>query len=450
MATLLIKGGTVINEGVIFQADLLIVDGLFHALIPFETGKVKADQIIDAAGLFVMPGIIDDQVHFREPGLESKGTIASESRAAVAGGITSFMEMPNTNPPTVSSELIKAKQAVAAETSWCNYSFYLGATNYNIQEIRNLNPDTVCGVKVFMGSSTGNLLVDHPESLKAIFATSTVPVAVHSEDEETIRMNMQTFLEKHGPDGHAALHPLIRSHEACVRCTERAIQLSRDTGGHLHLLHLSTAEEVEMIRKAKNEGVHVTGEVCVHHLFFTDSDYTTKENFIKWNPAIKTEADRAALVEGLLDGTIDIVATDHAPHEKEKKEGSYFQAPSGGPMVEHSLLLMLELSGRGLFSPENVVSWMAHKPAELFGIDKRGFIREGYHADLVLVKPDDPWVVDGDKTNYFVKWSPLDGMTLSNKVVTTIVNGRIVYHQGEFYPENRHPRPLRFTCRHEG
>ncbi|MFO7722614.1 MAG: dihydroorotase [Bacteroidales bacterium] len=447
MKKLLIKGGTIINEGVRYMADLLIVDGVFHSMLPFGTQSIRADQIIDASGLFVLPGIIDDQVHFREPGLETKGTIASESRAAVAGGITSFMEMPNTNPPTVTNELVKAKRAVAALTSWCNYSFYLGATNHNIQEIRNINPVEVCGVKVFMGSSTGNLLVDLPESLRSIFSSAGIPVAVHSEDEETIRANTRAYFAQYGPDGDASLHPMIRSHEACVLCTGRAIALSRETGGHLHLLHLSTAEEVEMIRKAKSQGVNVTGEVCVHHLFFTDSDYASRGNFIKWNPSIKSEADSRALIAGLKDGTIDIVATDHAPHEKEKKEGPYFQAPSGGPLVEHSLLAMLELAGRGLFSPEEVVTWMAHKPAELFGVDKRGFIREGFYADLVLVKPDDPWVVEGDKTNYLVKWSPLEGIELSHKVITTIVNGRIVYHQGEFFQENRHPMPLRFTCR---
>jgi dihydroorotase len=428
MATLLIKGGTIINEGVRFQADLLIVD---------------------ATGLYLLPGIIDDQVHFREPGLEAKGTIGSESRAAVAGGITSFMEMPNTNPPTVSNELLKVKIAIAAETSWCNYSFYLGATNYNIHEIRNLNPVETCGVKVFMGSSTGNLLVDNPDSLKAIFASAGVPVAVHSEDEETIRANNSVFMEHYGPEGHPALHPLIRSREACIICTEKAIALSRETGGHLHLLHLSTAEEVELIRKAKSEGLKVTGEVCVHHLYFNDQAYDTRGNFIKWNPSVKSETDRIALIEGLKDGTLDIVATDHAPHEKEKKEAPYFQAPSGGPMVEHSLPLMLDLASSGFFSFEDVVTWMSHRPAELFGIERRGFIREGYYADIVLVKPDEPWIVKGEKTHYHVKWSPLEGETLYHKVITTIVNGSIVYHQGEFFPENRKPKPLRFTCRKE-
>jgi len=443
MSSLLIKGGTIINEGRRYRGDLLIVDGMFTAVNQIFLEDPPADEVMDARGLLVMPGIIDDQVHFREPGLEHKGTLASESKAAVAGGITSFMEMPNTKPATTTIPLLQQKQQLAAAASWCNYSFYLGATNTNLPEIKQLNPEDVCGVKVFMGSSTGDLLVDNDDALRAIFRNAYIPVAVHSEDEETIKQNLNTFREKYGPLGYASLHPEIRSREACIKCTERAIQFAGETGGHLHLLHLSTAEEVEMIRAAKQQGVRVTAEVCVHHLYFSAQDYETKGDLIKWNPAIKTAEDREALREGLRQGILDVVATDHAPHSYSEKMAGYFNAPSGGPLVEHALPVMLKLVSEGVFSMEEVIRWMAHAPAELFKIHKRGYIREGYFADLVIVKPEE-WTIDGEATQYLVKWSPLQGVRMTHRVVSTIVNGHVVYHQGVFFEQHKASMPLRF------
>ncbi len=444
MASIGIKGGTLINEGKSIRVDLVLTDGFITDIR--NPGQLTDDcgEIIDATGKWIIPGIIDDQVHFRQPGLETKGTIGSESKAAVAGGITSFMDMPNTIPPTVTHGDLEVKEAVAEKDAWCNYSFYLGATNNNIREIRNIDPGRTCGIKVFMGSSTGNLLVDDVNALEAIFTGTTVPIAVHSEDEDTIRKNLDLFREKYADNPDPAIHPLVRSREACVKCTERAISLSEKTGGHLHLLHISTAEEVEMIRKARTKGIKVTAEVCVHHLFFTEEDYILKGNLIKWNPAIKTTRDRDALIKGLRDGIIDIVATDHAPHEYSLKIGNYFSAPSGGPMVEHSLLVMLELADRGLFSVTDVVKWMAHSPADLFRINKRGYIRTGYHADIVLVNPNASWRVKGVETQYLVKWSPLEELELKHRVETTIVNGKIVFNKGTFRDENRQPMPLVF------
>lgn len=442
MATLLIHGGTVINEGVTSVRDILIKDGFFCNLD--EVPESLVDERIDAHGLWVLPGIIDDQVHFREPGLETRGTIASESRAAVAGGITSYMEMPNTIPPAVTIGLVEEKMKIAAERSWCNYSFYLGATNDNLEEIKKITPEHICGLKVFMGSSTGNLLVDDPEALHQLFLHSPVPVAVHSEDEETIIRNLQIYREMYGEDPNPSIHALIRSEEACVKCTQRALAYCEATGGHLHLLHLSTAREVALIREAKKAGLHVTAEVCVHHLYFSDQDYAHRGNFIKWNPSVKREDDRLELIEGLLDGTIDIVATDHAPHEYEKKAGPYFSSPSGGPMVEHSLVAMLQLAEKGYFTTADVVRWMAHQPADLFKVDRRGYIKEGYYADLVLVNPNDHWTVKGEHTQYKVRWSPLEGTEFNARVYATLVNGRCVYRQGEFFKENCNPMPLQF------
>lgn len=445
MSSILIKGGTVVNEGSAVKMDLLISDSVIQEIGTSLKGITGSEIVIDAEGCIVLPGIIDDQVHFRQPGLEQKGTIASESRAAVAGGVTTFMEMPNTIPPATTLQLLKDKERIADAESWANYSFYLGATNSNIEEIRKIDPTHVCGVKVFMGSSTGNLLVDDENALNGIFLNSLVPVAVHSEDEDTIQKNLHHFRKKYGDSVAASLHPEIRSREACILCTQRAINHCETTGGHLHLLHISTAEEVQMVREAKKQGLAITAEVCVHHLFFSDEDYLSKGNLIKWNPAIKSKSDRDALVKGLLDRTIDIVATDHAPHELDKKLDSYFNAPSGGPMVEHSLVAMLELSGRGLFSLYDVVDWMAHKPASLFRIDRRGFLRKGYFADITVVKNGDPWKVRGEDTCYKVKWSPLEGEIFHNRIITTIVNGEIVYNQGVFYEENRKPMALRFN-----
>ena len=444
MPKILIKGGTLVDEGSRRRADITIKDELILSVEIDVDDFNGFDLVIDAENHLVLPGIIDDQVHFRQPGLELKGTIASESRAAVAGGVTSFMEMPNTIPPTVNIEEWNRKNDFAANDAWCNYSFYLGATNDNLDEILKADPKSTCGIKVFMGSSTGNLLVDDDKALRNIFRKSQIPVAVHSEDEETINKNIEILRKKYGTSAKPAIHPEIRSREACVRCTERALNYSAETGGHLHLLHISTADEVVMIRNAKRSGLNVTAEVCVHHLLFTDQDYERKGNLIKWNPAIKSRSDRDALVEGLLDGTIDIVATDHAPHELDKKLDNYFNAPSGGPMVEHSLVVMLELVKKNLFSLEQVVKWMCHNPARLFRIDRRGFVQNGYFADLVIVRQNAPWQLRGKEANYLVRWSPLEGEHFTNKVVTTIVNGKVVYDNGVFKEENRHPMQMKF------
>ncbi len=440
MSGILIKGGSIINEGQIFEEDLAILDSYI-----VDPSRVKnPERVLDATGLWVMPGIIDDQVHFRQPGLEMKGTIATESMAALAGGITSFMEMPNTLPPATTLELVKQKEDIAKRDSWCNYSFYLGATNNNLKEIRSIDPRTVCGVKVFMGSSTGDLLVDDEDALFNLFSESKVPVAVHSEDEETIRRNLSFYREKFGNAADPAIHPIVRSEEACVLCTARAIEYCRRTGGHLHLLHISTGREVDMIREAKLEGLNISAEVCVHHLWFSKEDYAVKGNLIKWNPSIKETSDRQELLEGLLDKTLDIVATDHAPHELEKKMLNYFDAPSGGPLVQYSLLMMLELARERKCHVTDVMNWMAHKPASLFKIDRRGYLRKGFYADVILVDPNAQWKVLGDQTFSKVKWSPLDGTVLHHKVITSIVNGKILYEKGSFIKDNRLPMALQF------
>ncbi len=444
MGTILIKGGTIVNEGNRYRSDIYIKDGILTSVNEIFIEDPPADEVIDAAGLIILPGIIDDQVHFRQPGLENKGTIESESRAAVAGGITSFMEMPNTSPPTTCNKTWREKMTMAANKAWCNYSFYLGATNENIEELVTADKRYTCGIKVFMGASTGNLLVDDEQALENIFEKVTLPIAVHSEDEQTIRENIARFRAE-SEQGLPEWHPQIRSREACIRSTKRALDYANRLQGHLHLLHISTAEEVELIRNAKSKEVPVTAEVCVHHLWFSDQDYREKGNLIKWNPAVKSPVDREALWNGLVDGTLDIVATDHAPHELDSKRESYFMAPSGGPMVEHSLLAMLEMAKDGRCSIEQVVDWMAHKPAKLFRIHNRGFIRKGYHADLVIVNPQDPWKVNGNETHYLVKWSPLDGTTFHNRICSTIVNGRVVYNHGVFNTDMKSPMPLIFN-----
>lgn len=440
MPGIVIRGGTIFNEGKSEVGDIAFLD---QYLVPVESLGVP-DREIDARGLWVLPGVIDDQVHFREPGLEDKGTIGTESMAAIAGGVTSFMEMPNTIPAATTGDLVKHKFRIAEKDSWCNYSFYLGATNHNLDEIRAIDPGTICGVKVFMGSSTGDLLVDSDESLYQLFAASTVPVAVHSEDEDTIKHNLAYYRDLYGDRAESRIHPLVRSEEACVKCTARAIDYARKTGGHLHLLHISTAREVDMIRQAKREGLSVTAEVCVHHLWFTEEDYEARGNLIKWNPSIKSGNDRTRLREGLLDGTLDIVATDHAPHELEKKMQGYFNAPSGGPLVQFSLVMMLEMARQGCWTVGDVVKWMSHTPANLFRIDRRGYLREGYFADVVLVDPEALWTIRGADSLSKVKWSPLEGTQVHHQVTTTIVNGKVVFEHGTIHQAARSPMALRF------
>ncbi|HRZ43277.1 MAG TPA: dihydroorotase [Bacteroidales bacterium] len=440
MPGILIRGGTIINEGKSWVGDIAIRD---KYLVPIAS-LMDPERVIDARGFWVLPGVIDDQVHFREPGLETKGTIASESLAALAGGITSFMEMPNTIPPATTQELLQQKFRIAQKEAWCNYSFYLGATNHNLEEIRALDPRKVCGVKVFMGSSTGDLLVDSDEALHQLFAAAQVPVAVHSEDEETIKRNIAYYREFYGNRADARIHPQVRSEEACVKCTARAIAYCRNTGGHLHLLHISTAREVDMIRQAKEEGLRVTAEVCVHHLWFSEENYDVLGNLIKWNPSIKTKNDRHKLREGLLDGTIDIVATDHAPHELEKKMQEYFDAPSGGPLVQFSLVMMLEMARQHCWTAADVVTWMSHKPADLFRVDRRGYLREGYYADVVLVDPDSLWIIRGNDSLSKVKWTPLEGTEVHHRIVAAIVNGKVAYENGAPVEDAKSPMELRF------
>lgn len=430
----LIKGGTLVNEGRIFKADIVIENDLISEIITSGEAGEDYAEIINATGRYIIPGVIDDQVHFREPGLTHKGDIAEGSRAAAAGGVTSFMDMPNVIPPTTTLPLLKEKQEIAAQTSLVNYSFYLGATTENIGEIKRVDPRTTCGIKVFMGSSTGNMLVDDIPALERLFAESPLLIATHCEDTPTINANLALYKEKYGDDIPPSCHPLIRSREACFKSSSLAARLARKYNGRLHILHLSTAEELALLDQGSRPDKRVTGEVCVHHLWFNDTAYTVKGNFVKWNPAIKTENDRLALVKAINEGTIDVIATDHAPHTLAEKSGIYTKAASGGPMVQHSLTVMLELMEKGETTLENIVDKMCHAPAELFQVEKRGFIRPGYKADLCIFSKA-PWTVSKSNLLYKCGWSPLEGQTFTYRVQTTLVNGKTVYDQGTFPTE---------------
>ena len=399
-----------------------------------ENWKIPAGTtIIDAAGLLLLPGVIDDQVHFREPGLTHKGSIFTESRAAVAGGITSFMDMPNTNPQTVTIEALDEKYRLGAENSLINYSFLIGATNDNLSEVMKADPAQVCGIKVFMGSSTGNMLVDNEKALRELFRRAHMPVSAHCEDEPTVRRNSEIQRKIFGDNIPVSLHPVIRSREACFISSSHAINLAKEYNTRLHIFHLSTADEMKLFSNEKPlSEKRITGEVCVHHLWFDDSDYETLGTRIKWNPAIKTKFDREALIDGVNSDRIDVIATDHAPHTLEEKSNSYFKAPSGGPLVQHSLVIMLELWHRKVISLEKIVEKMCHNPAILFNIRERGFLREGYKADLCIVDPENEWSVSKDNILYKCGWSPFEGTTFRSKVVKTIVNGTIVYDNGMY------------------
>jgi dihydroorotase len=433
----LIKNARLINEGKIFNGALLI-DGEFISKIydgntlPEETSGMT---VIDAGGKYLIPGVIDDQVHFREPGLTHKGEIYTESRAAVAGGVTSYMEMPNTNPQTITQQALEEKYQRAAEVSAANYSFYMGATNNNLEEVLKTDGTKVCGIKIFMGSSTGNMLVDNEDVLSEIFKNTKLLVATHCEDEPTIVRNIEIFREKYGEFVPISAHPKIRSAEACYKSSSKAVELAAKYGTRLHVLHISTAEEMKLFAAGNVKDKHITAEVCVHHLWFDEHDYITHGNRIKWNPAVKTAADKAALWEALRADKIDVVATDHAPHTLQEKEHSYFKAPSGGPLVQHSLTAMLEMSKKGMISIERVVEKMCHAPADLYRIDKRGYLREGYFADLVLVDPNHHWVVSPENILYKCGWSPFEGMNFSHQVTTTFVNGIMVYDLGGIVSE---------------
>jgi len=442
MSSILIKNATIINEGRTFRGDLLIKDEIIDSIGSAEDFNIPNDsKIIDAAGLLLLPGIIDDQVHFREPGLTYKGDIFSESRAAVAGGVTSFMDMPNTNPQTVTIDLLNEKYVVGSENSFTNFSFYLGATNTNIDEVMKIDQSAVCGIKLFMGSSTGNMLVDNETALKELFSRTTLPIAAHCEDEPTIRKNSEIYREKYGEEVPIRMHPLIRSREACFKSSSHAVSLAREYNTRLHILHLSTADELKLFDNSLPlKQKRITGEVCVHHLWFDDTSYNDLGTLIKWNPAIKTRFDRDALINGVNNNLIDIIATDHAPHTLDEKRNSYFKAPSGGPLIQHSLVLMLELWHRKIFSLEKIVEMMCHNPAILFNIRKRGFIRSGYQADLCLVDPSAQWTVSKENLLYKCGWSPFEGVTFQSKVINTIVNGTIVYDNGQINEDYRGQR----------
>ena len=428
MNRILIKNAKIVNEGQIFQGDVLIEDEYIVEIAETISAKSAITKIIDAEGNYLIPGAIDDQVHFREPGLTHKGDIASESRAAVAGGITSYIEQPNTVPNAVTQELLEDKYQLAAGKSFANYSFMMGGTNDNLEEILKTNPRNVAGLKLFLGSSTGDMLVDSSESLEKIFSSTKLLIAVHSEDESTVKANLEKFKLEYGDDIPVKFHPEIRSVEACYKSTVKIIELAKRTGARLHVFHISTAKELGLFtNKIPLEKKQITAEVCIHHLWFSDEDYETKGNLIKWNPAVKTKNDRKALWEALIDGRIDVVATDHAPHTLEEKKNPYTKAPSGGPLVQHAVVAMFEAYHQDKISIEKIVEKMAHNPAKIFKIEKRGFIKVGFYADLVIVNTGLPWSVK--KENILAKcgWSPFEGFTFKSRITHTFVNGQLVY-----------------------
>lgn len=429
MNRILLANGEVVNEGRRAQVDLLIGNGRIER-IGADLSAVRADIVIDAQGKLVLPGMIDDQVHFREPGLTHKGDIASESRAAVVGGVTSFLDMPNTEPPTTTPERLEEKYAIAARSSRANFGFYFGATNDNIEAIRALDPRCVCGVKVFMGASTGNLLVDNPEALERIFRESPVLVATHCEDMPTIEANEQLFRQRYGGSIPMDCHPLIRSEEACFKSSSLATDLARRHGTRLHLLHLSTARELALLAQIPLSKKLITAEACVHHLYFDASDYGDKGGLIKCNPAIKTRADREALRRGVLDGSIDVIGSDHAPHTLPEKQASYFRVQAGLPLVQHGLPLLIQLHRQGIFPLELVVEKTSHAVTRLFGIKERGFVREGYWADLVVVDLKREATVTPESVLYKCGWSPFEGHRFPCSIDTTIVSGEIAYRHG--------------------
>jgi len=426
----LIKNATIINEGLKFKGNVLIdgekIQKIIPHIIPSDFDLTDA-EIVDANGYYLIPGVIDDQVHFREPGLTHKGDILSESRAAAAGGITTYMEMPNTNPQATTQTELQKKYDRATEVSAANFSFYMGATNDNLEEVLKTDPSTICGIKVFMGSSTGNMLVDDEDTLSGIFKNAPTLVATHCEDEKTILKNIEIARGRYGENVPMSRHAHIRSDEACYISSSKAVELASKFNTRLHVLHLTSAKEMGLFNSGKVTDKHITAEVCVHHLWFDDMDYIKLGTKIKWNPSIKSKKDKEALWEALLADKIDVIATDHAPHTIEEKNNTYFKAPSGGPLVQHSLVAMLEMSRKGFISVEKVIQKMCHAPADLFRIEKRGYIREGYYADLVLIDPNQGWVVSPENILYKCGWSPFEGVGFSNKVVATYINGVAVF-----------------------
>ena len=444
MASTLILNGTLVNEGKIFEADILIVNGRIEH-IGANLQNLNADQIIDATGLHILPGLIDDQVHFREPGLTHKADIYTESRAAVAGGITSFMEMPNTVPNTLTQELLQDKYDIAAKSSIANYSFFMGASNDNIDEVLKTNPKNVCGVKIFMGSSTGNMLVDNQKTLENILANSPTIIATHCESEEIIRANTEKARAKYGENVPMAMHPVIRDEEACFASSSFAMDLARKTGARLHILHISTAKEaMNFDNSIPLKDKKITSEACVHHLWFSDEDYTEKGSLIKWNPAVKSAIDREAIRKAVNENRIDVLATDHAPHTLQEKQNSYFSAPSGGPLVQHNLPALLDMYHQGVFSLEKIVEKSSHAVADLFDVTDRGYLREGYFADIVLVNLNKSWQVTKENLLYKCGWSPFEGHQFKANVEMTFVNGNIVYKAGQII-EGIEGKRLTFT-----
>ncbi|HPS46758.1 MAG TPA: dihydroorotase [Bacteroidales bacterium] len=430
----IIKNAYIVNEGKTFIGSVILENGFIKEIIKGKQENTKNDnaEVIDAEGKYLFPGVIDDQVHFREPGLTHKADLFSESKAAVAGGVTSFMEMPNTIPNAITIDLLEEKYLLAAEKSLANFSFYLGASNDNLDELKKLNPINNCGIKVFMGSSTGNMLVNDPNILQQIFSTNNL-IAVHCEDDRIIKENLEKQKEIYGENIPFSAHPIIRNVEACYRSSSMAVAMALKMNTRLHLLHLSSAEEMNLLGNTfPLEKKKITAEVCVHHLWFSDKDYNEKGAFIKWNPAIKSENDRNALWQALLDDRLDVIATDHAPHALEEKTKGYLTAPSGGPLIQHSLVAMLEFYHQKKISLETIVHKMAHAPAICFRVHKRGFIRQGYHADLVLVDLNNPWKVDRSNILSKCKWSPFEGTTFNAQVTHTFVNGNLVYCNGLF------------------
>lgn len=438
----LIKNARIVNENHISESDLLIDNDLISA-IEKNISEHGVDRVIDVSGHYLLPGVIDDQVHFREPGLTHKGDIETESRAAIAGGVTSFIEQPNTVPNAVTQELLEEKYKIAAEKSFANYSFSMGGTNDNLEEVLKTNPRNVAAVKLFLGSSTGNMLVDNPATLEKIFSEVKMPICVHCEDEATIRKNTEQYKAQYGEDIPVKFHHLIRSEEACWLSASKAVELAEKTGARLHIYHLSTAKETDLLRNdIPLKDKKITAEVCVHHLHFTNEDYDKKGALIKWNPAVKTESDKNGLWEALLDDRIDVVATDHAPHTLEEKDQVYTKCPSGAPLVQHSLSVMLEYFKNGNIPIEKIVEKMCHNPAILFEIEKRGFIRKGYKADLVLVNPDAGWTVAKENILYKCGWSPLEGERFSTKITHTFVNGHLAFEEGNISEQKKSERLL--------
>ena len=432
----LIKNAKLVNEGRTYQSDVLIENQKIKKISPkitIDRKKQEIDQLIDAEGLYLLPGVIDDQVHFREPGLTHKANIYSESKAAVAGGITSFMEMPNTNPQVLTQELLEEKYQIASKTSIANYSFFMGASNNNLKEILKTNPKNVGAIKIFMGSSTGNMLVDNKNVLEEIFAKSPMLIAVHCEEETIIKENIAKAKAQYGEEVPMSEHPKIRSTEACFKSSSLAVELAKKHNTRLHIFHISTEKEIELLtNKVPLKDKRITAEVCIHHLWFDESNYREKDTLIKWNPAVKKESDKNALFQALLDDKLDVIATDHAPHTLEEKNNTYFKAPSGGPLVQHALPAMLELSKRGKINIEKVVEKMCHNPAICFKIENRGFIREGYFADLVLVDLNNRWQVKKENILYKCGWSPFEDETFNTKITHTIINGHFAYEHGKF------------------